>query len=902
MLNHLPEEERKKLIKLLSFTDNRQDASLQAGHFNDFIEIALLRAALYRAVQTAGESGIAHDVLPQRAFQAMGLDFSLYAVDPDVRFAQKAETERAFREVLGYRIYRDLKRGWRITSPNLEQCGLLEIQYTSLQEVCEAEDLWQNTHPTLVSATPETRQQICRVLLDYMRRELAIKVDYLNPMHQESLKQLSSQRLKAPWAMDENERLEHAAILFPRSRRKEEEYGGNVFLSARGGYGQFLRRFTTFVDYHSKLNVQETGEIIRQILEALRTGGLVEIIHEAKNPGEVNGYQIPASCMLWKAGDGKRAFHDPIRVPRLPIEGGRTNPFFVHFYNSVAAELHGLEAHEHTAQVPSNIREERETDFRSGKLPILYCSPTMELGVDIAELNAVNMRNVPPTPANYAQRSGRAGRSGQPALVFTYCTIGSPHDQYYFKRPGLMVAGAVAPPRLDLTNEDLLRAHVHSVWLAETSLSLGKSLKDLLDLSGDEPSLKVLDFVQDALDSDNARKKAYQRARAILSTIEHELVSTDWYSETWLEGVLNQVPLQFNQACERWRGLYRAAKGQQKAQQKVIDDVSRPAHDRNQARRLRQEAESQIDLLTDSENLAQSDFYSYRYFASEGFLPGYSFPRLPLSAYIPGRRIKGDKDEFLSRPRFLAISEFGPRSIIYHEGSRYIINKVNLPVSDSGDGLATQRAKQCPTCGYFHPISSGDGLDRCERCNALLDAALTSLFRLQNVSTRRRDRISSDEEERMRQGYELRTGVRFHETQSGDPSARSARLIVDGNLVASLTYASAATIWRINIGWRRRSNPSQLGFMLDIERGYWAKQSEEGTTALQAERMIRCLCARHELSPMLKIPRTACCFNRQSYYDRPPDGFSAGCAEISHPGALPARRQRAGRRTVANPG
>jgi hypothetical protein len=47
----------------------------------------------------------------------------------------------------------------------------------------------------------------------------------------------------------------------------------------------------------------------------------------------------------------------------------------------------------------------------------------------------------------------------------------------------------------------------------------------LLDLSGDEPSLKVLDFVQAALDSDNARKKAYQRARAILSTIEHELES-----------------------------------------------------------------------------------------------------------------------------------------------------------------------------------------------------------------------------------------------------------------------------------------------------------------------------------------------------------------------------------------
>ena len=30
-----------------------------------------------------------------------------------------------------------------------------------------------------------------------------------------------------------------------------------------------------------------------------------------------------------------------------------------------------------------------------------------------------------------------------------------------------MVAGG-APPRLDLTNEDLVRSHVHAMWLAET--------------------------------------------------------------------------------------------------------------------------------------------------------------------------------------------------------------------------------------------------------------------------------------------------------------------------------------------------------------------------------------------------------------------------------------------------
>jgi hypothetical protein len=30
-------------------------------------------------------------------------------------------------------------------------------------------------------------------------------------------------------------------------------------------------------------------------------------------------------------------------------------------------------------------------------LPVLFCSPTMELGVDISALNAVYLRNVPPT-------------------------------------------------------------------------------------------------------------------------------------------------------------------------------------------------------------------------------------------------------------------------------------------------------------------------------------------------------------------------------------------------------------------------------------------------------------------------------------------------------------------------
>jgi ATP-dependent helicase YprA (DUF1998 family)/very-short-patch-repair endonuclease len=820
-----------KAKKLLSFTDNRQDASLQAGHFNDFVEIALMRSALYRAVKASAEAGISHDVLPMKVFQALNLPMEYYASDPEVRFAQKAETERALREVLGYRIYRDLKRGWRITSPNLEQSGLLRIDYASLDELCAAEDIWQNSHQVLTSATPETRAKIAKVLLDFMRRELAIKVTYLDQAAQESLRQLSSQRLIAPWAMDENETLEHSAILFPRRKLgDQEEYGGNLYLSPRGGYGQFLRRGTTFPEFHERISLEDTAEIIEQILNSLRIAGLVEKVVDEKNDvGHKPGYQLLASGMIWKVGDGSTAFHDPIRVPRMPEGGGKTNDFFVNFYQTIEKQVLGIEAREHTAQVPSEDREKREAKFRTGELPILYCSPTMELGVDISELNAVNMRNVPPTPANYAQRSGRAGRSGQPALVFTYCTIGSPHDQYYFKRPSLMVSGSVTPPRIDLTNEDLVRSHVQAIWLAESGLSLGVSLKDLLNLNAD-PKLPCLDFVQDALNSQGTRKKTKLKAQAALSDLEADLQQTDWWNESWLDGVLAQVDLEFNKACERWRNLYRAAMNQLEVQHRIIKDASRSAQDKRQAERLYQEAKSQLELLTEAENIVQSDFYSYRYFASEGFLPGYSFPRLPLSAYIPARRVRSQNDEFLSRPRFLAISEFGPRSIIYHEGSRYIINKVNLPVSDSGEGFATMRVKQCPVCGYLHPITSGDGLDRCERCGSMLETPMNNLFRLQNVSTKRRDRISSDEEERLRQGYELRTALRFAD-HGGVISARTAEVSHAGNIIGKLTYGHSATLWRINLGWRRRANPQQHGFILDIERGYWARKEDDQTAA-----------------------------------------------------------------------
>ncbi len=60
--------------KLLSFTDNRQDASLQAGHFNDFAQVALLRSALHKATTERGPAGLGHGELSRGVFDAMDLE------------------------------------------------------------------------------------------------------------------------------------------------------------------------------------------------------------------------------------------------------------------------------------------------------------------------------------------------------------------------------------------------------------------------------------------------------------------------------------------------------------------------------------------------------------------------------------------------------------------------------------------------------------------------------------------------------------------------------------------------------------------------------------------------------------------------------------------------------------
>ena len=85
--------------------------------------------------------------------------------------------------------------------------------------------------------------------------------------------------------------------------------------------------------------------------------------------------------------------------------------------------------------------------------------------------------------------------------------------------------------------------------------------------------------------------------------------------------------------------------------------------DRQEAKRQQAQANEQIMLLERGSSSGSSDFYTYRYLATESFLPGYNFPRLPLYAFVPSGSGKGT-GAYLQRARFLAIAEFGPRSLV----------------------------------------------------------------------------------------------------------------------------------------------------------------------------------------------------------------------------------------------
>lgn len=119
---------------------------------------------------------------------------------------------------------------------------------------------------------------------------------------------------------------------------------------------------------------------------------------------------------------------------------------------------------EHSAQQPRSRLKRYEEQFKTGRINLMSCSTTMEMGVDIGGITIVAMNNVPPHPANYLQRAGRAGRRREGrAVALTVCK-NTPHDQSVFVQPDWPFTTEIRVPDVSLRSPELVQRHINS-WL-----------------------------------------------------------------------------------------------------------------------------------------------------------------------------------------------------------------------------------------------------------------------------------------------------------------------------------------------------------------------------------------------------------------------------------------------------
>ena len=550
---------------------------------------------------------------------------------------------------------------------------------------------------------------------------------------------------------------------------------------------------------------------------------------------------------------------------------------------------------------PTRKRQEREERFRKGVLPVLFCSPTMELGVDIADLNVVNMRNVPPTPANYAQRSGRAGRSGQPALVFTYCSTGSPHDQYFFRRPERMVAGAgraaAARPRQrgpgprprprDLAGRDRVRASGRSLTRPARPRRRADPTLDLLDRR-----------CATAVDGRAGPRRGRERApSAVLATSATTWRRRDWWSDGWLDEVLARPPSGSTRRASAGGACTAPRCASARPRTGSSRDASRPAPRqatrpsgcaaRPSAARAADRDRATSPRATSTATATSPAKASCPATTSRGCrcrrssrAGGLAQPRgVPVAAPVPGdHRVRAARRSSTTRARATRSTRSSCRS-------------------QDDELLPTEQAKLCGDVRLPAPDPDGAGPDLCERCEATLPAAAATAA---PAAERRHQAARQDH---LRRGGAAAPGLRDPHRRPVRRARRRARqptaaLSATASALATLTYGQAATLWRINLGWTRRDATGTSSGSCSTSSGATGRRNDQDDDDPDDPMSRR---APRRVIPYVEDRRNCLLLEPRGVARPRADGLAPGGAEERDPGAVPARRQRAGRRAPAEP-
>jgi len=827
--------------KLLSFTDNRQDAALQAGHFNDFVQVVRLRAGIRKALEIAPDQALNYATFGEAIFKALAVPFTEFGNrNEEPQFSSVRDNyERCFQDYLLYRVIADLRRSWRIVLPNLEQCALLQVTYADL-DLRSADAAWNN-FPLVGDLSFADRKEFISTILDFFRFEYAIHSE--NYLTQSKLKENEKhfrEMLRAPWTLDRNEELREPFFIRYDPLHKSARFSSKS-MGPASALGKFIKLYVRQNNIELDLKGTNYRAFIERLMSMLEQADFLksQLARNEKNE-DVPVYRLRLEKIIWKPGDGRTVKADVIKQRSYKEQAPRPNMFFQALYMRDFAKVKRLRGEDHTGQLNTDVRIEREDLFREGKISALFCSPTMELGIDIRNLSVVHMRNAPPNPSNYAQRSGRAGRSGQAALVFTYCSTYSPHDRHYFKEQAALVAGAVMAPRLDLCNRELLASHLNALVASEIGMpgvdDVGSGKASIMRLIVDDnDAMPLSKEVRSGLELSQTAfgeiKSTFKRAIRDFEG-ELEVNGTTWYSDLWIEQNLSKIADNLDNALVRWRRLYRSARTiLSRATQKIDSGtLSLGSDEYRKHKRNQDQATRQLDLLRNDltgRSTELSEFYPYRYLASEGFLPGYNFTRLPLRVFLPTGDSSG---EFVSRPRSIALREFGPLNVIYHNGRKYRVSQLVIQDAES----ALTEAKVSTKTGYFMvgdeakdstcPFSGIDLSDNSHK-EHIHDLVEMAESRAEEI-----DRISCEEEERVSRGYEIRT---YFSIDGGHTERiRKAVAKTSENSLLNLRYIPAARLVHVNTQWRAQKTE---GFPIGMVSGDWRSSIPEPDANLKEE-------------------------------------------------------------------
>jgi hypothetical protein len=338
-----------------------------------------------------------------------------------------------------------------------------------------------------------------------------------------------------------------------------------------------------------------------------------------------------------------------------------------------------LVAKEHTAQLAPNLATQHQVAFQkghskdAGQINILSCSTTFELGVDLGDLEAVFLRDAPPSPTNYQQRAGRAGRGvGTAAFVVTFCLPRS-HDEYYFSVPEEMISGIVAAPRIHLDNEVIVRRHIQAVLLSEFIRAQYPDIK------------KISDFLEKR-DRDEAPIDAFFDQIEELVEIHRRTLVTlipDGFTDEYLNMVGNQAIVFFGKARDHYFN-------ELKMFEVAFEEAGRKHRKAMRDKKFDNKISGFLSFLSKRMD-SLKDVNWVVFFSDRGVLPRYAFPIYNVNLET------GDTGLNLDRDLRIALSEYAPGAKVVANERLWESVGIKLPPRGA---LPAQYYARCPNCWY----------------------------------------------------------------------------------------------------------------------------------------------------------------------------------------------------------